>query len=523
MFLHIMRVSAIFADAQQMIRPEYFDRTTEPHYAVLWGALVEAHARYGTLNYECVSNFVLNRLTASPDTVSPGMRTALLQPDRNGIIYNGLHSADTDLVPELGRDILRKFLRERGVIQPLRTLFNQGGGRTFISDMPELLNSAVSELGRIESLRTMPIAKSMPARGSEFPPPIIYEPTGLQFIDLFTRGQRRGDANGLLGVYGGGKTTLGLQIAVESARLAAAEGNQELSVYLSYEESESKVLPRIWANAGSIRKAKLESVFVEENWDLLSTLTNLEPYERELTGSAPGMVLSESERWDQARTLLDGHFVLFDMSGSENYPGAGAGYVDEIVGLLERLVRDRNASLRTVIVDYAGLVCRRHMEANDIAEERLRYFLGGLGDTLRRQVANRFNCTVWLLQQLNAEQPTKSPTTLLHHTNAAEARNFAENLAVCGCLGTIDRSTGCLMLNWSKVRYHSERTRPAPILQIDQHFCRFVDVSTEYTADPQCHTFLDASDARTIYGGIDGDVPPRNPPRDIGNLPDVEI
>jgi hypothetical protein len=488
--------------------------------------MCELYDRYGTFTYEALSNLIVDRVHASPEVLTQNMHTALLQADRQGIIYSSMNCPAAELMPDLGRDMLRRFLRERAVIHPLRRILNQAAGQAHVQNFPELLSGAMTELGRIEALRTTPVAEPLPARGSELPPPITYVRTGLTFIDDFTNGQRRGDANGLLGVFSGGKTTLGLQLAVESARRANAEGNQELSVFLSYEEPESKVRPLFWANACNIRRAKVERVLAERNWGVLTTPTNLEQYEYELAGASAqlgGTVLSETERWDEARPWLNHCFAFLDMSGSGDNPGAGSGYVDEIVGSLERLLHDRNTTLRTVVLDYAGIMCLRYMDAHNIEEEKLRSYLGRLGDRIRRRVSEHFNCTAWLLHQFNADQATKSPTALLHHTHSAEARNFAENLAVCGCLGPIHKPTGCLTLNWSKVRYSSVGSRPAPILQIDGDFCRMADVSTLYTPDPTSGQFLDSSIARTIQGGIDGDEQQRKTPRGGYQLPQLPI
>jgi hypothetical protein len=160
------------------------------------------------------------------------------------------------------------------------------------------LETALAEVRRIGALRTIPIAAPLPARGTPLSPPPVYVSTGLTFVNNFTHGQRRGDANGVLGVYGGGKTTLGLQLAVESARLAHTEGNRELSVFLSYEEPESKVQPRVWANACNIRKSKVEQLMQTGNWNQLTTQANLDHYELEV-GRRDGNVLSESQRWDE--------------------------------------------------------------------------------------------------------------------------------------------------------------------------------------------------------------------------------
>jgi hypothetical protein len=134
-----------------------------------------------------------------------------------------------------------------------------------------------------------------------------------------------------------------------------------------------------------------------------------------------------------------------------------------------------------------------------------------LGDSLRRTVAEKHQATVWLLHQFNGDQNKRSPTVLLHHSDAAESKAFAENLAACGCLGVEDKSTGCRLLNWSKVRYYNDRSQSAPTLQINGMFGGMTDVSNRFTPDANTRTFIDPHSRSTL----EGDSPPpirRGPP-----------
>jgi hypothetical protein len=103
------------------------------------GALLPLQEQYRILTYEIVSNLVLNRINACPELVTEAMRTVLLQSDHQGIIYHCLNCPQTELVSEHGRDILRKFLLERSVLQPLRRVLDQGERRTYVENFPDLL------------------------------------------------------------------------------------------------------------------------------------------------------------------------------------------------------------------------------------------------------------------------------------------------------------------------------------------------------------------------------------------------
>jgi hypothetical protein len=90
----------------------------------------------------------------------------------------------------------------------------------------------------------------------------------------------------------------------------------------------------------------------------------------------------------------------------------------------------------------------------------------------------------------------------MHHSDAAEARNFAEHMAVCGCLGVVDHNSGCLRLNWSKVRYFRDPSRTPPILRFDADFCRMVDVSTQFVAARAVHGIVDVDWFRSVVSRV---------------------
>jgi len=192
-----------------------------------------------------------------------------------------------------------------------------------------------------------------------------------------------------------------------------------------------------------------------QDWDELTTQANLEPYERRLSLSPSGgnEVRSEWERHQQNYPCLRDCFELFDMSGSEQFPHAGEGFVPEIVANIEAVLRQRHhPQLRSVFIDWAGILVQRHMSAIGARDDALRHYLTRFIGECRRNIAEAFSCTVWVMHQIKGSMITASPTKLFHHGEAAEASAFGAEMSVCACIGAPDRETGCRRLNFSKVR-----------------------------------------------------------------------
>lgn len=513
LFIYIMRLPAIYSEACVHLHPQYFDGS-EVQYAVFWAAYRDLRNSYTNVSYDMVANEI-NRRVAGSGMLTDDAIYQLIRQDEQGLVYSSMcRPLPYELPQDHARDLLRRFLHERSVARPIARVLSHNRGNSYPRELMQILDQAQQQSLRIEGIRSMPVGGLMPQRGAALPPPMQFTPTGLSFIDSYIKGQRAGDCNGLLGVFGSGKTSMGSQLAMENAQnyynkhLQTGE-TPGLSIFLSYEEPQSKVEKRLWAYAARIRRDKLESM---ENWDVLTGPNNIEPYERQLSSAgADGVIYCEQERWDIAMQWYNKCFRLFDMSGSEDFPGVGAGYVSEAAAMLTRLSETLQQPIRSVTIDYAGLVCRRYMQANNIGEERTRYYLSGIGDQIRREIAEKHQCTVWLLHQFNGDQNKRSATTLLHHSDAAESKAFAENLAVCGCLGVEDKATGCRLLNWSKVRYYQDRSQSAPTLQIDGRFGCMVDVSSRFVPDERSGSFVDPSARQALEGESDAPRRPRGP------------
>ena len=335
----------------------------------------------------------------------------------------------------------------------------------------------------------------LPAIGTALPPPDIFVPTGFRHIDGFIEGQLPGDCIGLLGASDNAKTIQLIDLAVQNAKTfhsttVEAVARRKLSVLMSYVTPQPLIGKYIWANATLIPQRELSQL---ANWSELTTQGNLQPYEYELVGQGrgDGLVLSESERWAMAQVWLNHSFQLLDMTGNREQPDAGAGYVDEIVTRLEQICTEADADIGAVQIDNAQELCTRYMAATGISPSKLHFYLGAIAKELCRRVARPFKCTVWLSHQVNAKVDQGPPTTIVSHWDAMGSKYFAESMASCGCFGVQDPDTGCVLLNWSMLRNDEVNRRPAPVLRIDRDFCRMIDVSDRYVADPQRQSIVD--------------------------------
>lgn len=503
----MLRSVTFFDEAKRFVHVSHFIPGTEAHYILLYNLLCRLRMQYSRFHHTLLEAEVLVANHQDPQVMSDAQWWRLLDRGPGGLLYCAYTLPVDNVDLEQCQRYLREFLYERGVANPLRAVMATATQHAYPANLSQFLDSVQAARLQVENVGRSPIVETMPDPDTMTEPAMVFRPTGCSFVDQPFGGQRVGDANGILGVIGSGKSTMAAHMGVCMARsevaAAAAEGRQiRPTVILTYEESAKKMLPRVWSAAAQIDRKKLEKM-VNARRELTSAAqNNLADYEQSLAGQGSERE-GEYERWVKARSWLNESLFVMDMSGSEISPGAGGGYVPEMVTALEQLnVHRGGVGFQAVLIDHAGPVCERYMHAKNMEQSQLRTLLKQVGEDTRRCIAERFQCTVWLMHQIAAANGTKQSTAKLHHTMAAESRAFAEYLALCGCIGVPDPQSGCRLLHWSKTRYARVDEVTPVTLRINDMFAQMDDVTELYRADTTANAFVSPSE----YGAVHGDT-----------------
>lgn len=509
MFVCFAHNHAFFADAQGLIQEIHFLPAEEP-LKYLWRALCKVIPEYGGVTYANLRLTYEQFLREDPNVMlSPSALDIIFRPDDSGLLWS-VANPPPDITAaaniETARALLRKFSYERSIVAPTRRMVQPGFAGGIPANLGEFFKAIEHQHNRIMTVDRLPIANVAPDMTQPLQQAFEFKQTGVSFVDEPLGGQRVGDVCGLLGPTGGGKTTLAGHMAIASARQCWSDamrgGPREATVFITVEEEAKKLLPRLWSTAFQIPRDKLERM---TDFSALTTRETLQEYERRLAQAGNvnnGEILSETERFACGMVWLKEHFILLDLSGSDANPNAGYGYIDEISSYLARIQQQLQIGYRSVYLDYAGLSVERHMQAEGLMnnDKVYRNLLKSFGDEFRRKVSERYKTTSWILHQLKGDVGKAKPTVLMHHTDAGESKDFAVNMAVCGCLGTADPQTGCRRLNWSKVRFRANEQIAPATLRIHDQFAMMEDVSSLYLADEHSRQFISREDAREIGG-----------------------
>ena len=341
--------------------------------------------------------------------------------------------------------------------------------------------------------------------------------TGCSFFnDYLNGGHAPGEVYGIMGPFGSCKTTMAVQLAVEGCRtcerrLAEDPDDQNYVFFFSFEARKAELRLRTLSCAARIKRGSLESMG-PLGFKKLTDGNNLQKYEKDMFAlrlKKGKKVLGERGRAAKCIKMLNRHLIAVDLSGyDKRRRGQGSGYVQEIARIVGHELRRRGPKAKAllVVVDYAGLMAKRHMKSIGADVNALRHFISDVPDMLRNMIADHYHCPVWIVHQLSGDANKKSPGAVYHHTDAAEARNFGENLDFAFIVGNLtDNQLG--QITASKHR----RTGPAPpsVIEVKGEMNMVIHRKNEYVVDKQTRTITEkdlAKSAAKTYKSPSGKV-----------------
>lgn len=535
----LLRLPEMFELAKGELKPEHFDQRTEIALGILWrAALKVAEKNQGRLpDREDKARTLIELEATSVADAAPsnvvggaGVDELFFGPDEQpgtGLINDIYTSRATEVLdPDAIKSLLKKFLQEREVFDPLQRFIASLGTGSVPSSVDKVISQLQTSRDKIEGLGVDPVEDVFTSSWEENA--IVQVPTGLTFLDnSMDGGPGLGEVIVVLGPTGGGKTLMAIMVAVNGARYQnekAAKG--EPAGYWYYFSYESPIKPdirrRVMSYAAQIHHN--ETLKSLTSLDQLSTSSNLKEYEKtkwkdviKANGFAPG----ERERYQEQTAELGDRLKLVDMSGIIN-PGVGAKGIDEMVRVLQTGA-NRGQSPVGVVIDYAGLVVERYMAAKGEKVENEFAYLNRFVNNVRVQIASRFNCVCWVLHQLHGEAGAASPTARQHHSKARGARNFADNANFAFNIGTKDESNNCCIITCTKHR-RSDSVNNPPVVMIDGPFGTMTPADAKYALDSSQNKIVDRNMRNMVVNTVD----PlkigrrlRDPINDAGG-PDVE-
>ena len=329
--------------------------------------------------------------------------------------------------------------------------------------------------------------------------PLLNRSTGISFIDSFMNGGHSdGEINLVLGPYGSCKTLTMIQLIVEQAKQAmidyvmnGRQGKRPIVVYAFYELSREEFRRRMLSYAAQIPGDFMRSATPQQ----LSRTGNLKPYELQRWSAQieAGLdVPGEYERFMNVVELMRDHVILLACSDPNQ-----AMDIDQLAARLQAIKEERNAEIRCVCVDYLGALVELVGSRKTLTDNQRRLMLGHAPLHLRNQIASKAacNCPVWALHQLTAEKNALRPGVLPAVTDAAGAKNLAENADFSFMIGKPTEENRALF-GQGKIRRVGRI--PAIVIQIDGVMNRVSSTDGQYVLDERTKQIVSAREMNVI-------------------------
>lgn len=408
---------------------------------------------------------------------------------------------------------IREFLEDR-FLHKVKTALNVPQSP---ADLGVFVGNLTEEANSLRLLGTSSIVEEPFELGWDDPGSIpVPTTTNISFIDVVMGGGTcPGESYGLMGPFGGGKTTAGVMIAVEAAKAAYNDWLLDRSqpadraYHFTYEEPVASLRIRSLSYLAQIPRDRLLPAVNAKDYNLLNGPGVFSPYERVLfenNFNSGARVQYERERLEWALLVLNKTWRIIDMRGTDKKnPGRGHGLVDEVAAIVKHdLQLSPGVHCRTVIVDYVRAAVERHIDHEGESHDELRHYIGNWPFEMSNKIAVPLNCPVWSLHQLSTEANTFQPGREVTMTDSSEGRAFAEHLDFLFAIGKTNRDRNAI---WWPCK-HRRIAPPEPVVvELDGAMARFIGKQGELVLDRQSHAIVSRSAARALHGGDTASVP----------------
>jgi len=455
----------LYAQLQTKLRREYIPMNAMVEEQT-WRLLQDFHARYGTLPSPEILKAELSRYAASAELDQESVNDFL-------DVYDGLRENYDETAKNYVWYAAEQWLLMSGVIQPLKQANLEPGQADLHSVITDCYEKS-SQL-RLEKLRTSSLADYL--MSSEGISELI--PTGVTFIDeRIGGGFLGGEVALLLGPTKGGKTTIGLQIAADSAMRTLTSSDKRLTAFIGYEDDGHTVAMRVLSYLARIPRDRL----LRQGRRILENQDSVTPEDFEVMVSEGRTVTTEGARL-QAALQVSESLKLVDFSGrSTGATSVGCGGVDEIVQALKLNDPDQRG-YKLIIIDWAGIMATRYLMARNSRDTQrdLALYLRSLPDELHRKVAAPYGAAVILIHQLAGAANKHSPVSDVGFTEAENCKSMAFLAWFSMVLRKPDPVTRVSLFDVEVAR-RCEKTEPA-IVKLHGEYGYFEDVSRYYIVD----------------------------------------
>lgn len=499
MMAGIVRRKRAMRTARTLLEDQHFYRE-EVHWAVVWGLMCDwwddGELMPGLADMEAgLDQVVEDNPAALTESEYKLIRKFLKQTFRRDI---------EEFVSKKTLKTLQRFLRERirslmqSELDTPNTPVELGGN----------IKTRIIQLEEVEGITNGRCRRPFEGNKKWKPRGVIKHDTGCAFLNHFLRGgHARGEVQVLIANYGGGKTSLAIQLVVESAKRFWRDWKSGKSKVLRlcylpfYEGAYEEFQMRLLSYVARIHKNSWEDI---NDGIELSTSDNLKEYERKMYAEAIAEgepVAGEQERMEEALKVINRNIILVDCTGLDReHPEQGTGRN----GMAQEIASIIRADMKTyqphevpglVVIDHVSAMVERHVTDGPGKRDHLRTLVGKFPIHASNHIAKKFDIPVWIMHQKNTSAQARGPGYIPHHTDSAEAKNFGENADFAFNFGTPD-AKGYFVVSCTKHRRQPQVDHI--VAKLNGEYGSVIDTRGEYAVDQISNKIVKKSDLKKV-------------------------
>lgn len=452
--LHLVRSQQVIGRCANIISPEDFSAPGEEHAGIIYDVALEWYKANKTAMPELYMDTALNERIV---TMQAYMSDAAITRIYGTVKW--IYACDVgELNVAHAINLIQQLVDTRQIRQLAANLGNSQDPEEFTSDMDRLRQAHQStRLSGVENMNHLFVPGHLSFSNT------IRTPTGVPFIDtLFNGGTAAGEMYGILAPTGGGKTTIASMLYCELAK------QRRHAALFSYEtELQPQVTNKIYGYMGQIQRDDLR----------ITDISEMDP--------------AAADRLTKALALYCPYMHVYDMKKDVG-KGIGCGGVPELRNQVDAL-RQAGTKVEVVIIDQLlSLVDSYVMRTNAAIENRRVYLQGALEEL--RDMSSEMNCCTFVLHQVDNNAKGSSPMRIPRSGDAAEVKDFENNMTFCLQFGVRDTHSRMSWLSTIKAR---EGTPQDIVVEMDKDLWQLNWEPDKFKYDSVTKSFIKLLDGKS--------------------------
>ena len=321
--------------------------------------------------------------------------------------------------------------------------------------------------------------------------------TGIDFVDkVLGGGTQRTGVYGVIGPTGVGKSTLAAMLAVRGAlRAHNATDNEKFD--LAHRRNRPWALIDLRGDTANTRRLVMSYAANVEKTAFFQTVEPANsPVQNETRKSGQGLKPSTKDKdnpFQRTAKILNDNLYAFSVNNISPSPAGILYYLNSLSDFVK-------FGIGGIVIDDVRLSWYAHSQKFPQDTDERRFYLDFVNDFCSF-LSIKFRCPVWVTHQMSGKACSRRPADQFTHRDAADCRNFADQLDACLVMGTPSEDEQVFSLRCTKGDTRAISKEPV-LLKHDSHSAGLVPADN-FVRDTRNRTWTRMAQTKEILSFAD--------------------